>query len=55
MKELKIEELPNWAKKRVLPYHKYFEREDGALLVRCPQESNDLNMWVWTCHCERAN
>jgi len=46
--------LPEWAKRRGHPRlnHTYYVREDGAIMVRCPEETADLNLWVWLCRCE---
>lgn len=56
MKELKNEELPDWVKARghPLPFHRYYLRDDGAIMVVCPNEPNDLNLWAWDCQCQSA-
>jgi len=52
-----VKNLPEWAKERghPKPAHRYYLRDDGALMVRCPQEPADLNLWVWPCACEEIN
>ena len=55
--EREVKNLPKWAMERGHPFprHGYHEREDGALMVVCPEELVDLNLWVWKCQHEEAS
>ena len=43
--------LPQWALDRGHPMkdHNYYFTDDERLMVSCPDENIDLNLFVWKC------
>ena len=46
--------LPQWATDRGHPMkdHHYYFTDEERLMVVCPDERCDLNLWVWKCSHE---